>query len=302
MLDTLPSPYRQKCQGKCAQIVYMTTPGPAGQTASIRCSSEPDWGMAFRWKMTINLSQETCRLTPPLKSRAIWNSPGCNTLTLSPSLDKYQMAGWPIELCFPNHLAAVSAYWKVIVCICARVHTSSMSFHVNLPWEYVIVPVLVQCSLLIPSPPRGLLCFSAFFFFLLFCCGWKSSRLSQLPGLWLTTAHNQNASIAGWALQHHTGEPWEPCSLWVELQLWPDEQHIVKQPPLLCSLLVTLQCVVCFRAEAQVRGPKKKVNRGRNMDFWWIDCREECDNNIASRVDTSEDASAGYLLEPGHVK
>ena len=30
-------------------------------------------------------------------------------LSLLQSLDKYQMAGWPIELCFPNHLAAVHA-------------------------------------------------------------------------------------------------------------------------------------------------------------------------------------------------
>lgn len=50
-------------------------------------------------------------------------------------------------------------------------------------------------------------------FFVIFCCGWNSSRLSQLSGLLLTMTHSQDASVAGLALQHHTGEPWELCSL-----------------------------------------------------------------------------------------
>lgn len=53
-----------------------------------------------------------------------------------------------------------SACWKVIAYICTHVHACTVSFTC-----IILAHVNVQRSLLIPSLPRGLLCFSAFFFF-----------------------------------------------------------------------------------------------------------------------------------------
>lgn len=100
------------------------------------------------------------------------------------------------------------------------------------------VPVSMQHSSYISSTQKTLM-LQCFFFsssFFHFYCGWKSSRLSQLPGLWLTTAYSQDASVAGWALQHYTGEL---CGVWVKLQFCADEQHIGKQPPPLLSACYT---------------------------------------------------------------
>lgn len=122
-----------------------------------------------------------------------------------------------------------SACWKMIVCICVYV------FYMYLPEAHVIVSVSdVLCSCLSCLEDS----YASVLFF--FCCGWKSSRLSQLPGLWLTTAHSQDAIVAGWALQHHTGESWELCSLWVEFQRWADEHRVVKQPPPLLTACYTM--------------------------------------------------------------
>lgn len=180
----------------------------------------------------------------------------------------YQIAGWLIKLCFPVHLAEC---WKAIACICAHVQT----YPTSLTWNF-LVPVLLCFFFLISSPPRGLFRFTSFsFFFFFFCCGWKSSRLSQLPGLWLTTARSLDASVADRAPQHNTGEPWDLCSLWVELQLWADEQHVVKQPPpLLSACYSTVRCLL--PEEAQVKS--QRGNKAENMDLFFflvIDSRRE---------------------------
>ncbi len=164
------------------------------------------------------------------------------------------MAGWPIEF---SRSFGCSACWKVIACICAHVHAYTMSF-TCIVLEHMCLCFL-QHSLLISSVPRRLLCFSYFFPFFFFAAAERAVGChSSLGSDWPQPTARMPA-LPGWALQHHTGEPWELCSLWVELQLWADEQRIVKQPPPLLSACYTTVCCLLPKSH---RG-----NIARNMDF-----------------------------------
>lgn len=124
------------------------------------------------------------------------------------------------------------------------------------------------------------------YFFYFFCCGWKSSRLSQLPRLWLTTVHSQDASVAGWAVQHHTGEPVSGVAA-----LGRCAAHCETAPSSAQCLLYYCMFVVCF---------ERKLRSRAEWEIYlevWIFGRlildMNCDDNTALLIDNLEDALAG---------
>lgn len=129
---------------------------------------------------------------------------------------------------------------------------------------------VTAASLLISSLPRGLLCFSAFFFFFcFFFCGWKSSRLSQLPGLWLTIAHSQDASVPA-THRGAMGALQESCSSGLL-------SSMLSNSPLLCSLLVTLHYVVVSKGDSG-EDPKRK---------YWTCLKIDCSYVVISDNNTN---------------
>lgn len=115
-------------------------------------------------------------------------------------------------------------------------------------------------------------------FFPHFYCGWKSSRLSQLPGLWLTAAYSQDGSVAGWALQHYTGGLWELCSGRVKLQ----HRARCETAPSSAQSLLLCRRLSAFRAgsDEKARGGRTWVPAGFILDV-------SCDNNTGSLLSNS---------------
>lgn len=159
-----------------------------------------------------------------------------------------------------------SARRIVIACVCAHIN---FAFYVRHPQAYVSVPVLLQhlCSFLLclEDSYASVL----FFFFCFFFCGWKRSRLSQLPGLWLTIAHSQDASAPA-THRGAMGALQESCSSGLL-------SSMLSNSPLLCSLLVTLHYVVVSKGDSG-EDPKRK---------YWTCLKIDCSYVVISDNNTN---------------
>lgn len=156
----------------------------------------------------INLSQETCRLTPTPELKSYLEQKGSNTLTIS--VPGYISDGWigPLSCVLQSVWLQCSLQSGGMhsLSMCARSHAALLL----LPQAYANVSVFGDVLCLV------LLCLGDYqiLFSLLRL---KEQRAVRAP--WAPTAHSQDANIAGWALQH-TGEPWRLCRLSVEMLHW----------------------------------------------------------------------------------
>lgn len=201
--------------------------------------------MTFKWKMMINLSQETCH-------RKLSGSFQASTPSLFLSVSLWIDFQWLGGL--------LSCVFQIIWLLC-MLESDSMHLPMciyTLSFTCIFLEHMWMCLYCCTALCTFLLCLEdsyasvLFFFFVFFCCGYKSSRLSQPSGLGLTTAR-MPALPAG-----HCNITQGSCGSCAACE-WSCSSGLMSSTlsnsPLLCSMLGTLQYVVFFR-----RGPKRKYN------------------------------------------